>query len=116
MNEEFLKLLDKVSLSLLRDIGRLEEELGEMDQGEAAEVSASIPAILLAIAVQRLCQTLPPDEVSTLLQAMTAKVEIGDFHKGAQSGQQADPPPDQCACTDGEEDGGKGGEDIPRQN
>jgi hypothetical protein len=107
MNQEYLKLLDKVSLSILRNIGRLEDELSGSDLDAAREVSASIPAILLAIAVQRLSMDLPPDEVSSLLQAMVAKVEIGDFHSGPEGLQRAADPGQ--GGPSGEDGGGGGG-------
>ena len=109
MNQEYLKLLDKVSLSVLRNLSQLEDELSFSDLDEARDVSASIPAILLAIAVQRLSMDLPPDEVSSLLQAMVAKVETGDFHAAAAGCRCGAQDYDGCGCSGGEEDGGEGG-------
>ena len=107
MNQEYLKLLDKVSLSVLRNLSQLEDELSGSDLDAAREVSASIPAILLAIAVQRLSMDLPPDEVSSLLQAMVAKVETGDFVCGSDlCGASACPGADGSG---GDEGGGSGG-------
>jgi hypothetical protein len=106
MNQVYYKLLDKVSLNLLRAIGRLEDELGASDLEGASEVLASIPAILLAIAVQRLSADLPQEEVASVLEAMIAKVEIGDFHNDSDMFHET--PNDSCGCTDGEEGSGNG--------
>jgi hypothetical protein len=112
MNPDYFKLLDKVSLTLLKTISMLEEDLSASELDAAREVSASIPAVLLAIAVQRLALDLPPDEVSSLLQAMIAKVEIGDFHRGQEFIQPY--CPDSSGLSDGEEeDGNDGTGNIP---
>ncbi|MDR2338836.1 MAG: hypothetical protein LBF40_01660 [Deltaproteobacteria bacterium] len=83
MNNEFLKILDHTSLTLLRNISNLEDELNASDLEEAREVGSSIPAILMAIALQKLSLSMSQDEVSSILRTMIAKVEIGDFHSGS---------------------------------
>jgi hypothetical protein len=105
MRQEHQKLLDQVSLSLLRDISRLEDELNGSDLDGARDVSASIPAILLAIAVKRLAMELPPEEVAALLQAMASKVETGAFHGGPDFPGWTGP----CGGDDGGGDDGGGG-------
>jgi hypothetical protein len=102
MDRDFEDILGEVSLGLLRHINGLEDELYASDRVAARDVGASIPAVLLAIAVEKLSLRLSQAEVSSILKSMVAKVRLGDFHQSQGQGRP-------CECSSGQGNGNGGG-------
>ncbi|MDR2199525.1 MAG: hypothetical protein LBR53_08755 [Deltaproteobacteria bacterium] len=112
MNERYLGLVDQVSMSILENLAGLEAELSGLEEKEASEVSDALPGILLAIAVQKLAGELPIDELASILRHITAKVEIGDFHKNQVS--HSPDPSEKEPCSGGSAAGDEGeGKNYP---
>ncbi|MDR1037483.1 MAG: hypothetical protein LBT40_13260 [Deltaproteobacteria bacterium] len=106
-NDKFYSLVDKVSRGIIRSVEEIDQELSEMPDAEAESVRKILPAIVLSIAVLRLCQENPPDEVLSILKAVSTKVETGDYHPGGSSFR--DTMPDDEDSDDGSDGNGSGG-------
>ncbi|MDR3154040.1 MAG: hypothetical protein LBW85_07180 [Deltaproteobacteria bacterium] len=106
--ERFYSLVDKVSRGVIRSVEEIDRELAEMDETEAESVRKILPAIVLSIAVLRLCQDNPPDEVLNILKAVSLKVETGDYHPGGISFRDGEPPDSQADDLFQEDDGDNG--------
>ncbi|MDR1081786.1 MAG: hypothetical protein LBQ79_12710 [Deltaproteobacteria bacterium] len=108
--DKFYSLVDKVSRGIIRSVEEIDRELAEMPDGEAESVRKILPAIVLSIAVLRLCQENPPDEVLNILKAVSTKVETGDYHPGGMSFRDDEPyePPVMDPDDDTERNGNNG--------
>jgi hypothetical protein len=90
--EKFYSLVDQVSRGVIHSVEEIDRELAELGGAEAQSVRKMLPAIVLSIAVLRLCQDNPPDEVLGILKAVSIKVETGDYYPGGMSFGQTAPP------------------------
>ncbi|MDR2612142.1 MAG: hypothetical protein LBG06_04665 [Deltaproteobacteria bacterium] len=79
---DFYEMIDKVSRKILLSVEEIDSELASMVELEAEKIREIVPTVMLSIAVMRLCQNNPPDEVLRIIKILAEKVEIGDFHPG----------------------------------
>jgi hypothetical protein len=110
--ESFYNLVDKVSRDIVRNIAEIEQELERTGDRDSEAVRRLLPSVLLSIAILRLCNENPPDEVINILKTVTLKVEMGDYHPGGLSFKDS-PPQDQDDDEDDDDDGSSGGNGEP---